>query len=196
MVMALSRRMPAHRVRQKQFNTTIGLSGSIWSTAFLVNGVAQGDDDNQRTSDSIGIKSLEWRFAFTSATAIDAASSIRYIFVLDKQSNGNNATTGTIFATDDRLTSTYDNVYVPKRYRVLHDETFSLNEFAANTAVTAKRAIVRKKRYKRPLKIRYKNVNAVIGDIMSGSITLFMIADNVPNPPSVILQTKIEYIDL
>lgn len=191
----LSRRLPRPRMRQV-FNTDQLALGVTWSTAELLNGIAQGDDDDERTSDSVLIKSIEWRFAFTSATAIDAAANVRYIIVVDKQSNGNVATPSTIFHSTDSIVSGYDNVYVPRRYRVIADESFTLNEWASNATVTSKKYIKRKKTYKSGIKIRYKNIFAGIGDIMAGGLQLFFITDQSANPPSVSFETKVQYVDV
>lgn len=194
-VRALARRIPRPRVRQV-FVKDQQVVLATWTPGEFLNPIAQGDDDDQRTSDSIAMKSLEIKFDFTTAAAIDSAAIIRYIIILDKQTNGVVANTATIFNTDNSTVSSYDNVFVPRRYKILADQTFSMNEFAANASVVSKKTVRRKFHYKSGLKIRYKGTAAGVGNVMSGSVLLYFITDNVANQPSVNYETKIEYVDL
>lgn len=112
----------------KSVDTTIAVNSDTTGAIVLLNGIARGDDINERTGRQVTLRSVQLSLTFgvVSGTGIDQYQ--RYMVVLDHQPNG-----AALAITDvlDGVTVTHQrNLNNRKRFTVLMDKHYSLNASA------------------------------------------------------------------
>jgi len=120
----------------KVFRPTAVSSGVIPSTAgntYMLNNIAQGDNDNQRNGNKISLLRLKVLGEIslpTTTTVANMSDTVRIIFFKDKQCNGVQATVASIldsanvfsFYNEDNIPENF-----PKRFTILYDKFHTIN---------------------------------------------------------------------
>ena len=189
-VRALARRVP--RKRLKFTNQLIAETSANNSWSFmLINAVSQGDLDSQRDGDSIVMQNLHMHCKWTTSAAIDATASCRMMVVYDRQPNGAAFVTADLMEVNNSIIAHTDPKY-DKRFSVLYDKLFSLNEYAANTAVTSDRAFSSWISIK-GRKTQYSGAGGTIAEISTGSLYFIYLSDRAASPPLVTAGFQLKY---
>lgn len=148
------------------------LAGST-TTFYLLNGIAQGVQVNNRIGNQVSFTKFQNRFSLTLVNAMGGApaGSIagRIMLVLDKQPNG------AIFAITDLLvaatTVSFNNLDNRQRFRVWKDMRFTLDASSNDTSINRTYMISKR------LKTTYNLATNVVGAIRSNSVYMIIIFD-------------------
>lgn len=173
------RKIPRPRLKFKH-TQSIASTNNSWSVV-LLNGIAVGDTASLRDGSTIAMDSFEFRVSWKTAAAVGAFGAVRQVVVYDRQPNGVSPVTSSIFVVNNSTTSptlpTSD-----KRYIILYDQLFDLNEWAANSSVSSERTFTRKFSV-RGLKSQYSADTGVIAAIQTGSLHYLHLSDRATNVP-------------
>lgn len=99
-----------------------------------LNGIGEGTGNHDRIGERAAMKSLDLRLTFyRNPTQVEEFVTIRFLIIWDKQPNGTLATVANVFessALGDALAGLQSpyNVNTSKRFQILLDRTFSLND--------------------------------------------------------------------
>lgn len=147
-----------------------------------VNAMAQGDTRVLRTGNRIENVGLRCTMTIEPNGGATQATRVRVMLVMDKQPNGAGITGGDLFpagvAAANRFYADYNLNTIPRRYKVLWDRLFLLqNEIAGATAAGAiiqvgQQAKYLRKRFRFKSKTRYNEGNAgTVADIITPNIS-------------------------
>lgn len=177
-----------------------GFNAVIAGPAFVpLNGIAQGDGATNRDGRQVTLKSLQMRGHFIrhaaastdEFTAFDAATIVRFVVVLDRQ---NNATatppiwsqvfdTATVAAVNSQNWQTFRLLSNSKRYKVLVDKVYTLQDqvgvFDATNYIRASTTKTFNIYRKLPLTVNYTGVGETGAGIADNAIWVFALANNV-----------------
>lgn len=147
-----------------------------------VNAMPQGDTRITRTGNRIENVGLRATMTIEPSGAATQATRVRVMLIMDKQPNGAGITGGDLFpagvAAANRFYADYNINTIPRRYKVLWDRLFLLqNEIAGATAAGAivqvgQQAKYLRKRFRFKSKTRYSDGNAgTVADIITPNIS-------------------------
>lgn len=180
-------------------NTSIPTSGTLQ----LLNGVALGDDNNEREGKEISLTSIQFRAQFYSVTGQLTTSVIRMLIFYDMQANGAAPTAATLL--DNTVITSlwlapYNREY-QKRYKILYDKIIQLtpqvvlNTTAGDTTtVLAVEKYVRKK-IRLGRTVKYIGDTAAITSIATNSLYLLLISDASSNTPTTLGGYRVYFKD-
>ena len=181
----------AGRARLKFTNALTSVSFNNTWNQLLLNGIATGDEDFQRDGDSIRMETLMLRMKTSTNAAVDASTTCRYVVVYDRQANGLLLETNNLFLTDNSIISPRDPKF-DRRYKVLYDRTFTVNEYTAN-ATTSNDRYFAKMISLRGLGTQYEFTGAAETAISSGSLWFIFLSDRSTNVPFVEVNTMLRW---
>lgn len=149
------------------------VSGDVNSTPVevLLNGIAQGTDDDQRVGNLVYMDELLIRLHISNETAVkDRLSQMRVLVVYDTQSNGTAVTTANVLdAVTLEAQLNFDN---ESRYVVLVDEMVPLNTYGGSATSVDVYHWFYEKCVKLVMPVRYKSTGGAITDINYGALYL------------------------
>jgi len=124
---------PGARGELKQVDTTVSTGTSVLNATGgiqLLNGIARGDDINQRNGRQVTISALHLRLqaSVTVSTGVDQVA--RVLVVMDQQPNGAALTIANVLDNSASYVYAQYNRDYRMRFRVLRDMTFQLNAAA------------------------------------------------------------------
>ena len=154
----------------------------------LLNGIARGDDINQRNGREVTMKSIQ----FTHQTSGGAADSFcRFLIVYDRQSNGAALTAAMVLNLADVVSPR--NLENRKRFKILHDRLYTV-ETAANPMSLKCGKFYRRLRH--PITFNTGNAGTV-ADIATGSLYLIALGSNAAggNASQFSYTCRIRYLD-
>jgi len=162
----------------------------------VLNGIAQGTDNNQHIGRQTTMKSLYWMFQGTTAPTTTGGGSVRLVIVYDKEAEGAAPTIAAGLQTDifnqDSIEA-MQNLDNRDRFIVLVDEIIEC------IGTAGPQAFMRKGYRKIQLPVVFNsNANAVIGAINTGSVygvTWFSQGTFGVAKPLLDLQTRIRFED-
>jgi len=175
----------------KSVDVTADLACDSGSQVLLLNGIARGDEINERVGREVTLRSIQFNFTphVTVATGTDQQQ--RVLLVYDRQTNATALTAAQVLLTADTVAPR--NLENRKRFKILFDRTFALNASGEpGSAVT--RRFYRKLRH--PVSFNAGDAGTV-ADIVTGSLYLVVVGSNAPGVTagSVIFATRIRYTD-
>lgn len=144
----------------------------------LVNGMARGDDINQRNGREVVMKSIEFKFTVQSTAATGTDQVHRVVIVYDRQANATALTWTDVYGAGYDILSPR-NLENRKRFKVLMDRTYSLSSAVA-TSVGG--VVMRSDSFYRKLNhpVTFNSGNAgTIADITTGSLYVLYVGTNV-----------------
>lgn len=182
-----------------QSATSIPLAGVLQ----LLNGVAEGDDNNNREGREINLTSVQFRGQLLNNPLDITSAVIRMIIFYDLQANGAAPTVATLLDLTT-ITAAYLAPYhrdYQKRYKIVYDKTMTITPQTVNTTAggvtTVVNSIDRTIRKKRRLgrMVKYSGTGATITSIASNSLYVLFLSDNNTNQPSINMGYRVYYKD-
>lgn len=175
---------------ERKLIQTVETNSNIGSTPTrtLISGVTRGDSAVERDGSQITMVNIRFK-ALLKKHASATNTNVRLMLVQDSQTNGANFATADLLSdtsADDCLVSTrnLDNM---KRFRVLMDRLYHLNDTSPSAYIT----------YYKDLKIkcRYSGNAGTIADINDNSIFLVEMSDEATNTPTITYHCNIRFVD-
>lgn len=156
----------------------------------LLNGLAKGDDINNRQGRKVTMKSLKLRIMAFSVAATTAPGFIRWIVVYDKQANGTTVTGANVFTSDDALNM--NNLNNRDRFVTIATDTFPLSIPSGGPA-----SYVCDRYVKLDLPVIFNAGNAgTEADIATGSLWLLSAAFGFAGTlPTLVYSTRVRFED-
>jgi len=149
-------------------------------TPILLNGIARGDEINQRNGREVTIKSIELRYMIESEAASGPVTSCRVMLVYDKQTNGAALTSQLVLngTGDARTPFQPRNLENRKRFWILYDEMFDIGALGQAAAVGSIPRQPRKFYRRITLPTVFNSGDAgTVADITTGSLYLLAFTD-------------------
>ncbi len=181
----------AGRARLKFTNALTSVTFNNTWNQLLLNGIALGDADTQRDGDSIRMETLMIRVKTSTNAAVDASTTCRYVVVYDRQANGSILDTNKMFITDNSIISPRDPA-LDRRYKVLWDRTFTVNEYTANATTSNDRYFSKMIRL-RSMRAQYEFDGAAETALSSGSLWFLFLSDRSTNVPFLEVSTMLRW---
>lgn len=175
----------------KQRYSNIGMSANQTGSLALLNGLAQGTDNDQRIGRSIRMKSVQLLLTNTQ-NASATNSLLRYILFIDKQPTGVAPTVAELISTPGGGSAYYGmrNLDNKKRFVILKDQWVTMNSGTNNEIGVFE--------YYKKLDMHtvYDSSNAgTIADISSNALYLLALSNEVANPVSVTGSWRVRFLD-
>lgn len=169
------RRMPGESGEFKSKDTTIN-AAVIDSTGSvnLINGIARGDDINERTGREIILKSIQINGRIRSTAATGVTQIGRVICVYDRQTNG--AAPAITDVLTSNSTTSARNLENRRRFKILMDKVFALSA-AGQSGEQQEFRFYRRLRH--PVTFNAGDAGTV-ADIASGSLYILTLGENAP----------------
>lgn len=180
-------------------------------TLTLLNGVATGDTQSQRTGAEVQSTSIQIRGWFLSNPLEESGLVYRMIIFWDRQANGANplvvstsaGTPGLLFANSGGNSVNLPFMYETNdRFRVIYDKRFVINPqvvgnvVAGDTTAVGAMRLAFKKKIKLNRRVKYDDVNGVIDDINTNSLWVtFLSNDSADNLPTVTFNARYYFKD-
>jgi len=199
--------------RELKYNDTV-LSNSNVDDAgnlTLLNGVANGDQQFQRTGAEVQSTSIQIRGYFSNNSLEIAGTIYRMIIFWDRQCNGaapllvstSNSTPGLLYATTGGESVNYPFMYETNdRFRVIYDKRFVINPRLVGSTTTGDTDAVGvmrllfKKKIKLNRRVKYDDINASVSDINTNSLWVaFLSNDTATNLPTVTYNARYYFKD-
>jgi len=181
-------------VEFKAVDVTTGVTAcDTTSAVVLLNGIARGDDINQRNGRQVTMRSIELRGYNYVTTATGTDQIHRVCLVLDKQPNGAALTAAQVFSSVSHLAPR--NLENRARFKILMDKRMTLNSDVVGEP-GARRVWKIYRRLNIP--VTFNNGNAgTVADIITGSVYLVMIGSNAAGVTAGSFQgiSRIRYTD-
>jgi len=159
--------------------------------ARLLNGIARGDEINERVGREVTLRSIQFNFTphVTVGTGVDQQQ--RVLLVYDRQTNATALTAAQVLLTVDTVAPR--NLENRKRFKILFDRTYALNASGEPGAQVTRR-FYRKLRH--PVSFNAGDAGTV-ADIVTGSLYIIVIGTNVPGvgAGAVFYAARIRYTD-
>jgi len=188
--------------------STNAIMNSEGTSLFLLNNLAQGTTSGTRVGDEIRMTSMQIRGWIQPISSELGVHLDRLLIVLDKQSNGAAPVLANVLkSVSTTVIDPYNKAYVPERFKILYDKTWTLNPKAVSvfnpsdgiTSAYAPFTIPFKKTILLNKKADYGlSNNNNITDISSGSIYAFLLsteADASATNSTCIMMSRIFYRD-
>lgn len=175
---------------EKKYHDTSGAptpsdSGQI----ALVSGIPAGDDNTNRSGNSVLVRSLYVKFRCSvNTTNTENNQNIRLILFIDKQQNGAAPTVSNILQTFGGTNSIVSplNLDMAPRFKVLYDKVFNLSKLDN----TGNAGSVFKKLY---FHAKYTGTGG--SDVFTNQIYHLLISDQPTNQPAITIYTRMGFYD-
>lgn len=164
---------------------TSAVPSTTWSTV-LLNGVAQGDDNDQRNGRSLKCTSINVN-GFLLKHNSAAQTIIRIALVYMARTESANPTLSHVFTTDNSVVSKY-NVDHAGDYKILFDRTIMLD--GANK--TMSKISIRRKLYNH---MKFSGTGGTVSSIESGGLFLIYMSNEGTNTPTFNYSSRFRYVD-
>lgn len=151
----------------------------------LLNGIANGTDENSRIGNQILSKDLEMRFNLAkhaSATTVFH----RFVVFVDKEADGTTPTSAELFENTNYLQSPFNNDN-RDRFIILWDMKVPL--------WTEKPILMWKKYVKLNFHIHFTGTTSAEADVQNNSIYMVRVSDQATNTSSLSFNSKLQYYD-
>lgn len=158
-------------------------------TLVLLNGLSNGDDYDDRDGRQVRFKSLQLntRCLLDSVSATNTL--FRMIIFIDKQPNaGAPAVTELLDLTSAPRTDAHRNLDNRKRYVILKDKRFCVNQIVPEKIVDVYKKIDMKTIYD-------DSSTSTINDITSNSFYVYFVSDQAVNTPQVTYNARLRFVD-
>lgn len=173
--------------------TTISWAGNI----DLVSGIAQGDDNNNRSGNVVTARSLEIR-ADIWGNGLDLFNGVvvRALLVQDKENTGTAPTVADILqvtGTTQSVVSPYHVDHLP-RYNIMMDRVLTFkahNSLTATTYIPDRHQLIKKIRLNSKLHFTANGAT----NVYKNALYLVFISDSATNDPQVTWYTRLGYND-
>jgi len=179
----------------KYIDSALSSTMNTTTTMTLLNGLQAGTGATQRVGQTISIRSLEIR----GYCAVDVAAAngqvVRYIVVLDRQTNG----AAPVAATDILSTNNVVGLRAltnRKRFKILLDKTYQLGPFTGDESQAIYHHYLK---FRRPIKEEFNAGNAgTVADIATNSMYLVVLGTEAPGNTDALyaMDVRIRYTDL
>ncbi len=167
-------------------DATASTTATTTPTLVLLNGCATGDTATTRTGQSIKMDRTDLRFQ-CSVNATSIINYVRIIAVVDRQPNA-----AAMTAADLLVSNTPYSPYTfgsQQRFVPLYDETFALSTYGPG-------ALTRVVSLATNQHVTFNTVNGgTIADIVSNSVYLLFLSDQVANPPALTYYSRLWFVD-
>lgn len=151
----------------------VSFSGDVNSTPVvtLLNGIAQGTDENERIARKIFMRGVWVKMHVTNENAVaDRLSRMRVLVVKDRQSNGSTLTTTDVLTAATLIAfPLYDR---EERFDVLVDEVVPLNTFGGSATGTDAYHWYWEKYVPLMCEVHYSGTGSAASDIVKGGLWL------------------------
>jgi len=177
------------RTELKTVDTAVSQTVSNSGTVTLINGIAQGNDFNNRDGRICNMKSVYWRYSVSpnsSTTTLNQGDSVRVMIVYDMQSNGTAANIAQLFAGADCHSAM--NLNYRDRFKVLYDKSVNMAAGAYTaTALTVGSPTTKTFNVYKKLDLEtvFQSTGSGVADISTGS--MFLITWGLANQASVVI---------
>lgn len=157
----------------KSVDTTISMAADQNSAVQLLNGIARGDEINERTGRKVQMRSIEMHLYATVTPATGTDQRQRVLVIYDKQTNGAALTAANVLQNTSPVG--LRNLENRSRFICLYDEAFSLN---ATGESDSERTF---KWYRKVnLTVTFNSGDAgTVADITTGSLYMVVVGSNV-----------------
>lgn len=173
----------------KTLDTYATSNPTTGGTFLLLNGITRGTDYNNRDGRSIRIKSYASNMRFI-ANASASHTTVRVIVFVDKQPNAGLPSTGSLLDNSfgAPLTEQFRALDYRRRYTVLQDYRVTINPDYPEKSV--------RKYRKLDMKTIFDNTDSgTISDITTNSLYMLIVSDEAVNTPTVIVNSRLRFID-
>lgn len=189
--------MPASRglvVGKGEFKAVDVLSTATCDTASavaLLNGIARGDEINERTGREVTMKSIQFTYTATVTTGTGTDQRQRVLLVYDRQTNGAALTAAQVLNAADTLSPR--NLENRRRFKILYDRTHTLNASGETGSAVTRRFF---RRLAHPVTFNSGDAGTV-ADITTGSLYLVVVGSNAAGVTAgaVAYSSRIRYVD-
>ncbi len=169
------------------FNDVTASTTSTTTPALvLLNGLSLGDTASTRTGQSIKMDRLDFRFQLA-VNATSIVNFVRVLVILDKQTNAAAPT-----AADLLVASTPLSPYTfgsQNRFVCLYDEVFALSTYGPGALTIASSLGANQH-------VIYNTGNTgTVADIVSNSLYMMHLSDQVANPPALSYYSRVWFVD-
>lgn len=180
-------------VRSRELKMTDGaatgdLATLALTTPTLLNGIAAGDDVNQRDGRRIALHSIQLKGQIYNDD--DVKCSARVVVVYDRQSNSTALTPGVYFSNTANYAS-FSNLNNQGRFITLFDQQYAMDASGSGNSIQSLEMF----KYLSGLPVHFSGNNNDIGSIDMGSIYLYVFT-SVTNAGGCNIVTRIKYRDL
>lgn len=172
-------------VEKHPLDINVSVSPDTTGAMTLLNSTVQGDADNNRSGNSILLRSVNINMKFTMNTSA-TNTTIRYILFFDKEANGATPTGSNILQNVSPV-GNYDHNQA-SRFQVLYDNRLTLS--VNGTSEITKRIYRRLQRH-----THYDGVAGNAADIVDYGLWLYMVSDEGTNTPTVQIRSQLLFID-
>jgi len=136
---------------------------------YLLNGIARGDEINQRNGREVIMRSIQFQYTTRATTATGLAQQHRIMLVYDRQTNATPLTAAQVLTSASTLAPR--NLENRKRFKILYDRTFAINPSTESDSEISRRFY---RRLRHPITFNGNNAGTV-GDITTGSLYLVVV---------------------
>lgn len=175
----------------KSVDVTDVADAVIASSVTLLNGIARGDEINQRIGREITMRSIQFQYTarVTPTTGVDQEQ--RVLLVYDRQTNASALTAAQVLNAVNTLSPR--NLENRKRFKILYDRTFTLNASGEAGSFVTRRFY---RRLRHPVTFN-SGAAGTVADIVTGSVYLVAIGSQVAGPTAgfVSFSSRIRYSD-
>jgi len=175
----------------KSVDVTADLACDTSAQVRLLNGIARGDEINERVGREVTLRSIQFNYTphVTSVTGGDQQH--RVLLVYDRQTNATALTAAQVLLTADTIAPR--NLENRKRFKILFDRTVALNA-SGEPGSSVTRRFYRKLRH--PVSFNAGDAGTV-ADIVTGSLYLIVIGTTAPGVAAgaVFFAARIRYTD-
>lgn len=136
--------------------------------------IAQGDTGITRDGRKIVVTGIHFR-GHIKMDAGGSGAGLRLVLYHDKQPNGATASTTDYFSSANALTNSFRNLNTIKRFKVLHDKTYILNQTSATVSQILRHVVIN---LKVNIPIVYTSTTGAITELLESNIGLLSSANN------------------
>lgn len=199
--------------RELKYHDTVLTNNNVSNTGTLtlLNGIATGDQQFNRTGAEIQSTSIQIRGWLLSNSLEETGLVYRMIIFWDRQANGaaptvvstGVGTPGLLFANSGGESVNLPFMYETNdRFRVLYDKRFVINPrlvgnvVAGDTTAVGAMRLPFKKKIKLNRRVKYDDINGIIDDINTNSLWVtFLSNDQADNLPTVTFNARFYFKD-
>lgn len=194
--------MKAHKPELKHRDVTITGQAAVdtW-TVKLLNGISEGTTDSNRIGQVISMQKIQMKLQIEKTSVYNRNTLVRFALIYDDGCEGAAFDTADIFNVNN-IVDSYLKLPFSKRYKVLWDKTFALNQVdgtydEGSTQLTSSNRIrwMPKTIKLRNLPVKYDSTGNTITSISSGSLYFIHLSDRGTDSPSVSARFRLRYFD-
>lgn len=172
---------------QKYIDSLVQITGVSNSGVInFLTGTAQGTDENNRIGRTIKPMYIHFNGA-TYLNSVGTQAQIRFLVVVDSETNGANPTTLDILQSADPL-SQYNITTSKGRFRVIYDKLCMMN-----TALTRECSVIATRKLYQ--KIQYEGTGATVASASKYHLFSLFITDQTVNLPDVVFNFRVRFVD-